>query len=64
MKNYCDMIAANAPLTIRSAKVSVREALKPERQRPSLKRLIEEMPDGGDDSDFERVRDFGRDIEF
>src|SRR5437763_16671555 len=33
VKNYCDTIAANAPLTIRAAKVSVREALKPERER-------------------------------
>jgi len=42
----------------------LREVLKPERKRPSLKRLIEEMPDVGDDRDFERVQDFGRDIEF
>ncbi len=28
VKNYCDMIAANAPLTIRAAKQTVREALK------------------------------------
>jgi enoyl-CoA hydratase len=28
VKNYCDTIAANAPLTIRSAKIAVREALK------------------------------------
>lgn len=42
----------------------LRDALKPEQSRPSLKRLIEEMPDVGDDSDFERVPDFGRDIEF
>ena len=33
VKNYCNTIAANAPLTIRSAKVSVREALKPESER-------------------------------
>ena len=44
MKNYCDMIAANAPLTIRSAKVSVREALKPESERDLelTKRLVAE----------------------
>lgn len=42
----------------------LREVLKPQRKRPSLKRLIEEMPDVGDDRDFERVQDFGRDIEF
>jgi enoyl-CoA hydratase len=28
VKNYCDMIAANAPLTIRAAKQTIREALK------------------------------------
>ncbi len=30
VKNYCDMIAANAPLTMRAAKQIVREALKDE----------------------------------
>src|SRR5258708_653486 len=33
VKNYCDMIAANAPLTIRAAKQIVREALKDESTR-------------------------------
>jgi enoyl-CoA hydratase/carnithine racemase len=33
VKNYCDTIAANAPLTIRAAKQIVREALKDESQR-------------------------------
>ena len=33
VKNYCDMIAANAPLTIRAAKQIVREALRDESQR-------------------------------
>ncbi len=33
VKNYCDMIAANAPLTIRAAKQTVREALKDESTR-------------------------------
>ncbi|HTT78798.1 MAG TPA: enoyl-CoA hydratase-related protein, partial [Stellaceae bacterium] len=33
VKNYCDMIAANAPLTIRAAKQIVREALNDEAQR-------------------------------
>lgn len=33
VKNYCDTIAANAPLTIRAAKQIVREALKDEAQR-------------------------------
>ena len=44
MQNYCNTIAANAPLTIRSAKVSVREALKPESERDLelTKRLVAE----------------------
>jgi enoyl-CoA hydratase len=44
VKNYCNTIAANAPLTIRSAKVSVREALKPESERDLdlCKRLVAE----------------------
>ena len=33
VKNYCDTIAGNAPLTVKSAKVAVREALKPESER-------------------------------
>ena len=33
VKNYCDMIAGNAPLTVRAAKVIVREALKDESTR-------------------------------
>jgi enoyl-CoA hydratase len=33
VKNYCDMIAGNAPLTIRAAKQIVREALKDESTR-------------------------------
>ncbi len=33
VKNYCDIIAANAPLTIRAAKQCIREALKDEAQR-------------------------------
>src|SRR6266581_8490481 len=33
VKNYCDMIAANAPLTIRAAKQIVREVLKDEGHR-------------------------------
>jgi enoyl-CoA hydratase len=33
VKNYCDMIAGNAPLTIRAAKQIVREALKDESAR-------------------------------
>ena len=44
VQNYCDTIAANAPLTVRSAKVSVREALKPESERDLdlCKRLVAE----------------------
>ena len=33
VKNYCDMIAANAPLTVRAAKQIVREALTDESRR-------------------------------
>lgn len=33
VRNYCSTIAANAPLTIRAAKVIVREALKDESKR-------------------------------
>src|SRR3954452_21008173 len=33
VKNYCDTIAANAPLTIRAAKQITREALKDESKR-------------------------------
>jgi enoyl-CoA hydratase len=42
--NYCDLIAANAPLTVRSAKVSIREALKDESTRDLVlcKRLVDE----------------------
>jgi plasmid stability protein len=41
----------------------LREALKPEQRRPSLKQLIEEMPYDGTDDDFERQNDVGRDID-
>jgi enoyl-CoA hydratase len=42
--NYCKTIAGNAPLTIRAAKVAVREALKPESERDLdlCKRLVAE----------------------
>jgi enoyl-CoA hydratase/carnithine racemase len=33
VENYCAMIAANAPLTVRSVKTIVREAMKDERER-------------------------------
>src|SRR6266568_1747554 len=43
-KNYCDMIAANAPLTIRAAKQIVREVLKDEGSRDMAlcKRVVDE----------------------
>lgn len=40
----------------------LREALLPE-QRMSFKEFLSQMPEGGDDSDFERIEDFGRDID-
>ena len=44
VKGYCDTIAANAPLTIRAAKQTVREALKDESKRDMAlcKRLVDE----------------------
>jgi enoyl-CoA hydratase/carnithine racemase len=44
VQNYCDTIAANAPLTVRSVKQIVREALKDESQRDMAlcKRVVEE----------------------
>jgi enoyl-CoA hydratase len=44
VKGYCETIAANAPLTIRAAKVAVREALKDESARDLAlcRRLVEE----------------------
>ena len=44
VNNYCSVIAANAPLTVKSAKVAVREALKPESERnlDLCKRLVAE----------------------
>ena len=41
--DYCKMIAGNAPLTVHSAKISVREALKPESERDLdlCKRLVD-----------------------
>ena len=42
--NYCAMIAQNAPLTVRAAKVAIREALKDATARDLAlcKRLVEE----------------------
>jgi enoyl-CoA hydratase len=44
VRNYCEMIAANAPLTVRSVKIIVAEALKDERARDMAlaKRVVEE----------------------
>jgi enoyl-CoA hydratase len=44
VKDYCEMIAANAPLTVRSVKTIVREAMKDERKRDLVlcKRLVDE----------------------
>src|SRR5436190_218449 len=44
VKNYCDLIAANAPLTIRAAKQIAREALKDESKRDMAlcKRVVDE----------------------
>ena len=44
VKDYCEMIAANAPLTIRSVKAIVREAMKDDAERDLAvcKRLVEE----------------------
>jgi len=44
IKDYCEMIAANAPLTVRSVKIIVREAMKDASQRDLTlcKRLVEE----------------------
>jgi plasmid stability protein len=38
----------------------LRRALGPERAGSSLKQLLSEMPDVGDDGDFERIDDRGR----
>jgi enoyl-CoA hydratase len=44
VKNYCEMIAANAPLTVRSVKAIVREAMNDdgERDLALCKRLVDE----------------------
>jgi enoyl-CoA hydratase/carnithine racemase len=44
VRNYCETIAANAPLTVRSVKIIVREALKDEHARDMAltKRVVEE----------------------
>ena len=42
--DYCGMIAANAPLTVRSVKAIVREAMKDERERDLAlcKRMVDD----------------------
>jgi plasmid stability protein len=42
----------------------LRAALRDSGQRSSLKELLLEMPDVGEDADFERRRDYGRRVEF
>ncbi len=38
----------------------LRSALRPARAAKTIKELLLEMPCGGDDRDFNRLRDFGR----
>jgi plasmid stability protein len=40
----------------------LRDALDSRRDKKTLKELLSEMPDVGDDADFERPRDLGRKI--
>ena len=44
VKDYCEMMAGNAPLTVRSVKAIVREAMKDERERDLAlcERMVEE----------------------
>jgi enoyl-CoA hydratase len=50
VKDYCDMIAVNAPLTVRAAKVAIGEALKDPSARDLAlcKRLVDECFASGD----------------
>ncbi len=41
----------------------LRRALRPSPARKSLKEVLLSMPDVGEDADFERVRDTGREVE-
>jgi len=41
----------------------LRQALLPAGERKSLKDLLLAMPDVGEDADFERVKDRGRDVD-
>lgn len=49
----------------RSAEAEHREILRQVllRKEKSFKTLLLEIPQGGDDADFERVMDYGRDVE-
>jgi plasmid stability protein len=40
----------------------LREVLVP-RKKKSFKDLLLEIPQGGDDDDFERIQDYGRDVD-
>jgi len=41
----------------------LREALHPIAHRKTLKEHLQQMPDVGEDEDFERIRDYGRPID-
>lgn len=41
----------------------LRGALRPPHKKPSLKEMIEQMPDVGDDDDFARIDDYGRPVD-
>ncbi|RPH56153.1 DNA-binding protein [bacterium] len=41
----------------------LREALLPSQEKKSLKELLLAMPAAGEDADFERIPDYGRDVE-
>jgi len=41
----------------------LREALLPSKKGRTLKDALSSMPDVGEDTDFERVRDLGREVE-
>ncbi len=41
----------------------LRQALLPPKKGQTLKDVLLSMPEVGDDSDFERIRDFGREVD-
>ena len=41
----------------------LRRALRPEKDKPSFKELLSQMPDVGDDADFARIDDYGRPVD-